>query len=115
MNIDLHTDDLSPGGSHLRVAGEIDLATAPQLAVALDAALTSNGQVVVLDLSDVEFIDTSGVRALLDGRRLATERGKELTVIAPPGSAARRLLELTELIEALGVVESRDGTRADGV
>jgi anti-sigma B factor antagonist len=108
MTIDLHSEDLPTSGSLLRVAGEVDLETAPELSAALDAALTSSERAVVLDLAEVDFIDTSGVRALLDGRRLATERGTELTVIAPPGSAARRLLELTELIEALGVVESLD-------
>jgi anti-sigma B factor antagonist len=114
MTIDLQSEDLPASRRLLRVAGEVDLATAPELAEALDTALKPHGQSVVLDLAEVDFIDTSGVRALLDGRRLATERGTELAVIAPPGSAARRLLEMTELIEALGVIESLDGEAADG-
>jgi anti-sigma B factor antagonist len=94
------------------VRGEVDLATAPDLATALEEALAAGGRTIVLDLTDVEFIDTSGVGVMLEARRLIGEENAELTVLAPPASPARRLLELTELIEALAVIDSIDETSA---
>jgi anti-anti-sigma factor len=113
MSIELHIEALSSERALVRVGGEVDLATAPELAAALEEAL-AGGRAIVLDLSDVDFIDTSGVGAMLDARRQISDRNAELMVVAPPGSPARRLLELTELTEALAVVDSDDDTPAAG-
>jgi anti-sigma B factor antagonist len=113
MSIELHIGTLGEARSLVRVAGEVDLATAPDLAAALDGALAER-RPIVIDLSDVEFIDTSGVRVLLDARRHVTEQGIELTVVAPPGSPARRILDLTDLSEALSVVDAADHIPVDG-
>lgn len=113
MSIDVHTEVLGETHSLVRVGGEVDLATAPDLAAALDEALAA-GRPIVLDLTDVAFIDTSGVRVMLDARRHVTENGMELTVVAPPDSPARRILDLTELSEALSVIDATDDIPVDG-
>jgi anti-anti-sigma factor len=60
----------------LGVAGEVDLATGPQLRDAIAASLGSDhhGELVV-DLGGVTFLDCAGVNALLAGRQLAAGRG----------------------------------------
>lgn len=113
MSIEVDIGTLASKHSLVRVAGEVDLETAPELAAALDKAVAA-GRPIVLDLSDVEFMDTSGVRVMLDTRKSITDGGLELTVIAPPDSPPRRLLELTELIDALSVIDDIGDVPVDG-
>jgi anti-sigma B factor antagonist len=77
----------------LDVAGELDLATAPSLTAALQAALASGAREIWIDLSGVTFMDSSGLHALLAVRDQLHD-GRRLVLIAPPGRV-RRLLELT--------------------
>lgn len=114
MSIELHFEALSAERALVRVGGEVDLATAPELAAALEQALAGDRRTIVLDLTDVEFIDTSGVGVMLEARRQIRDENAELTVVAPPDSPARRLLELTELIDALAVIDGIDDAPVDG-
>jgi stage II sporulation protein AA (anti-sigma F factor antagonist) len=80
----------------VRVAGEVDLDTADQLAAGLDAC---HGRVVV-DLAGVTFIDSSGLGTLVRARnRLASEGGG--LFVQDPSERVRRLFELTGLTELL--------------
>jgi anti-anti-sigma factor len=84
--------------------GEIDLSTAPELGGALEATPPASRHVVV-DLTEVSFIDSSGINVLLTGQRRLAESGAGFRVVAPPGPV-RRVFELTQLVDALGVVDS---------
>lgn len=86
----------------VRVAGELDLATSPQLASHL-SALIRDGDAISLDLARVAFIDLAGLRVLLEARRDAHARGQELH-IAVPGHACARLLELTRTTQLLRAI-----------
>jgi anti-sigma B factor antagonist len=70
--------------------GEIDIATAPDVDAALRRC-TDGHVAVVCDLSQVEFMDSSGIRMLLDAR----EREPHRFAIANPAVAAEKLLEVT--------------------
>lgn len=86
-------------GDHLvlALAGEIDLYTAPRLQSELTAALATGDVVnIVVDMSTVEFCDSTGMNVLLAAHRLATERGGSL-VLAAPRPAVRKILEVTGL------------------
>lgn len=74
------------------VTGDIDMAGGPLL----DAALShrDDTEPVVIDLEGVSFIDSSGLRSLLDGARRARARGTEV-VLRAIGPEVSRLLELT--------------------
>ncbi len=86
-------------GDHtvLALAGEIDLYTAPRLQAELTAALagTKPAQIVV-DMSAVEFCDSTGMNVLLAAHRLASEKGGDLT-LAAPRPPVRKILEVTGL------------------
>jgi anti-anti-sigma factor len=90
----------------LQVAGEIDLATAPALAQALADAETESR--LVLDLTDVEFLDSAGLHVLLAAARDRAAAGHRFGVISPLGSAPRRLIDLTGVADAVGLVEPED-------
>jgi anti-sigma B factor antagonist len=93
----MHIDERRLGGANvLELHGDLDLRSAPQLRGRLAHALQREVDVIV-DLSDVDFIDSTGLAALLNALRRMTRAGRSLTLIAPPGSAAQRLLQLTRL------------------
>jgi anti-sigma B factor antagonist len=77
--------------------GELDLATAPALEAALDRALTAAPR-VVLDLRELEFIDSSGLRALLTARRRAQDAGAEFSLVAGD-RGLERTLEIAGVLE----------------
>ncbi len=63
--------------------GELDLATAPALEAALARAFQSAGAArVVLDLRELEFIDSSGLRTLLTARKRAEDAGSQFSLVA---------------------------------
>jgi len=92
----------------LGLEGEFDLAAAPALREELDAACAGGGRGVVLDMSEVTFVDSSALRELLRGDHALQARGARLVLAAVNPSVAR-LLELTRttgLLAAAPTLES---------
>jgi anti-anti-sigma factor len=87
------------------VAGEVDMVSAPAFLQALESARGSSR--VVVDLTEVEFFDSSGVAALVRAHQTLSGLGIELRVVAPPAALARRVLEITRLGDLFPVEESR--------
>jgi anti-sigma B factor antagonist len=76
------------------VGGEIDSSNATELRLALTEHLPSSMPAMILDLSQVRYIDSAGVELLFElGRRLATRR-QALRIVIPRGAPPRRVLEL---------------------
>lgn len=71
-------------------SGEIDAQTAPALADAIAAA----GRDVRLDLSAVDFVDSSGLRVLIDAHQRLDDAGGSIRLVSP-SQAVRRLLEVS--------------------
>ena len=82
---------IDPTDAGWKLTGDIDAATAPQLAAVLEGAAGPN---VVLDVENVTFIDSSGLRVLID---LAGRIGSESIILQHPSRAVTRLLDLTGL------------------
>ncbi|MCW2915205.1 MAG: anti-anti-sigma factor [Actinomycetia bacterium] len=105
------------GRSLVAVAGDIDLATAPDLhthlCAAIDAMISNAGGVVIVDLSAVTFMDASGLTALIRAEARAWERGARLHLraLAP---CVTRLLQLTGLGQHFEVCPTRTGDRFPG-
>jgi anti-sigma B factor antagonist len=79
-------------------AGEIDLYTAPKMQADLAAIIDSAAPAarVVIDMSGVEFCDSTGMNVLLSGLRQVRERGGELE-LAAPRPAVLKILQVTGL------------------
>lgn len=91
----------------LTLRGEHDISTSPSLADALKQAFGAGSKVVV-DLSEVDFIDSTVLRALADGQPEAVEHAEhELVVVAPSGTFARKVLGLTRIDAITRVSETR--------
>jgi anti-anti-sigma factor len=83
------------------VSGEVDLASGPTVENVIHDAVAADGvDAVVVDLSSVRFLDSSGIALLLKGRRLADERRISYRVTGAQGTA-RRVLELSGVWEHL--------------
>lgn len=97
--------ELDPGRQSVlvKVQGEVDAATAPRMASALDDQLAT-GRRVVVDLSDVDFMDLHGLSVLL---RAARQDGRRFW-IARPSSCVRRLVQLVHAEGELRILP--DGT-----
>ncbi|MFF5113675.1 STAS domain-containing protein [Streptosporangium sp. NPDC000509] len=84
----------------LRLIGELDAVTVPDVAVALEKALLAFEDLrLVVDLTQVTFIASAGVGALVRIRQEVQRRGGRLIVILAPQGRARRLFELTRMVD----------------
>ena len=89
------------GTAQLTVAGEIDMATSPALGALLRAAIEADDtKRVAVDLSQLTFLDSSGIRELVLAHEQANERGIALYV-TNPHRIPRRILEITGLFTVL--------------
>jgi anti-anti-sigma factor len=88
------------GGVRVRPEGELDLASAPELAHALSQALDA-GQRVLLDLSRITFIDSSGLNAILVAVRDSGAAPGSLRVSPVLPSQVRRVFELAGVASLL--------------
>jgi anti-sigma B factor antagonist len=79
------------GAPVIHVRGELDLSTCEQVETALAQAEGANPPTLVLDLSGISFMDSTGVRTLLQADSRARRDGRRLLLIAPPEPAARVL------------------------
>jgi anti-sigma B factor antagonist len=103
------TDD---GVAIVRARGELDLATAPLLCRTISlAAAEGRRPRVLVDLAEVEFCDSAGLRALLGAAREVEARAGRLVVAAVPESMVDRLLGMAGLREFLHV-RTPDDARA---
>jgi anti-sigma B factor antagonist len=79
----------------VKLAGELDLYNAPQVREALARACADSPQRVVVDLSEVEFVDSTALGVLIEARTKLDNRGAFL--LAAPGLETRRALEISGL------------------
>jgi len=99
--LEIH-EQLSEGRHTLMLGGELDMASAPVLHAAVTRIRQkgSAGASVTLDLSDLIFVDSTGLAEIILTSQLCDRDGYELSVIPGP-RAVQRLFELTGLIDAL--------------
>ena len=106
MEFDVHRTT-ALGRPALRVRGELDIATAPRLAAAVESQLSQQPQSLVVDLTDTTFLDSSGARTLVAIARRAAVGSVSLEVVCPRANRPVRLvIDLLELRAVVPIVES---------
>jgi len=105
-HVELKVSMRSQGGrTIMSVGGEIDLYTAPRLHGELVTALAGGGpEQIVVDMSGVEFCDSTGMNVLLAAHRRAREQGGDLE-LAAPRPAIKKILQVTGLESVFTVVD----------
>lgn len=90
----------------LAVAGAIDLSTAARLEAAIDAVLTERPRAFIIDLSDVEFLGSAGLKLLIQANEQAEIPGRFGVVADHP--ATRRPIQLTDLDQLFSLYQTLD-------
>jgi len=88
------------GTTRIELAGELDIATGPDLERALETQLAQAVRDLVLDLRGVTFIDSSGLRVVLVASRSASDEGRRLIVV-PGDGQVRRVIRLAQVEDRL--------------
>jgi anti-sigma B factor antagonist len=105
-------------GEHLRVGvrnhadtavvhldGELDLASVPLLETELERAEVAGAATIVLDLRELQFVDSAGLRMIVSAHAQARERGQEFAVTRGP-EQVQRLLAITGIGEHLRIIDA---------
>jgi anti-anti-sigma factor len=89
------------GGLVLYVGGELDMATWPAMEDALTAVCSGPGQVVVVDVSLLRFMDCGGLGLLVVAHERLESEGRKGLVVSGASGVVRRMFELTRLTSLL--------------
>jgi anti-sigma B factor antagonist len=99
------------GAPGVAIHGELDIAAVPELEHALDVAILESTGAFVLDLSGVEFLDSTGLRLVLRWRGLLAREERSLAIVCPPGPV-RKLFDIAGIAEQLFLYDSRETAAA---
>jgi anti-sigma B factor antagonist len=110
LSIDLTNE--KDGTLVFKLRGSLDLATAPTVRAALSEATEKDKHDLIVDLSHLEFLDSTGLGVLIGAHRRAAERGGSLRLIVSDGPISR-LLNITGLIGVFSAYHSIDDARND--
>jgi anti-sigma B factor antagonist len=92
------------------VEGEVDIATASKLISVLNSSVAEAIKSVVVDLTHVGFMDSTGLALLINARRRLSLRRKGFAVVCPPVQL-RRVFEITDMIDTLHVCPDRESAQ----
>ena len=91
--------------THIHPAGELDIATTPALEQAIVDATTEHGAALVLDLRELTFMDSTGLRTLAQTNARAEQDGFSLAIVRGPRQI-ERVLEISGLGSLLPLVDA---------
>lgn len=115
---EVQAEELEDGIRAFTVRGELDMNTAPELEESLAGVVTSEGAQVVIDLTECDFIDSTGIALIvrswqrLDGGGGDSGGGGRL-VLSCVNTQVLRLLRITGVESSISVHSGRDGALAE--
>jgi anti-sigma B factor antagonist len=86
----------------LSVPGEVDVYSAPNLRERLQALISDDAATLIVDLSEIDFIDSTGLGVLVSGQNRAAEVGGALRLVCPQ-ERVLKLFRITGLDEVFGI------------
>jgi stage II sporulation protein AA (anti-sigma F factor antagonist) len=103
--IDLEPQLITDDSVVYRISGDLDFEAAPAAGVGIAILEMQHPQKLILDLNDVDMIDSAGLRVIVDAASRARAGGRELTIVAGRRSKIRRLLTLVGLDLRVPIVD----------
>lgn len=94
------------------LGGSLDIATSPTLRAALMEAADRNEHEIIVDLAHLEFLDSTGLGALIGAHKRAAEHGGSVRLVAQEGQILR-LLRITGLLDVFAVYPSVEAALHD--
>lgn len=101
--------DINSQTATVVVSGELDIGSASEFDAAVQRTLDTQARLVVIDLSALEFIDSTGVRALLKGYERAADDGRRCSVVNG-GPQVSRILEMTGVDRRMDILPGHPQT-----
>ena len=92
------------GQTRIALVGELDIASAPEFEQGLEKVEAGSPGVLVLDLRKVEFIDSTGLRAVIAADERARSAGRRFVIVRGT-PAVERVLSVTQLDQRLEIVD----------
>jgi anti-sigma B factor antagonist len=92
-------------GTVIALSGELDLASSPALDEAFERVLASEAKVLVLDLRQLEFMDSTGLSIIVKAHQAVEDRDPQMYVVNGPAQV-QRLLSLTGVAERVSLVDA---------
>jgi anti-sigma B factor antagonist len=89
----------------IAVSGELDLASSPALQEELDRVAASDATLLIIDLRDLDFMDSTGLSVLVRAHQRIEEQGRQLAMVKGP-QQVQRLLSLTGVADRLTLVDA---------
>jgi anti-anti-sigma factor len=96
-----------------RVSGELDIARAPGMGERIHESVPTSARALVVDFSELDFIDSSGVAMLFGLARRLGSRRQQVRVVARSGRAVARVLQIVEFDRAAQVHETLEAALED--
>jgi anti-anti-sigma factor len=87
------------------MSGELDLASSPALQEELDRIASSRSQLLIIDLRELDFMDSTGLSVLVRAHQRAEEQGRQVAMVKGP-QQVQRLLSLTGVGDKLTLVDT---------
>ena len=99
------------GAPCLALAGELDIAEVQRLEHAVEEAVAGSVGAFAIDLTELEFLDSSGIRVLLRARALLARQERSFLLVCPFGPV-RRAIELTGVSDLFTIFRTREDAAA---
>ena len=98
--------ELENGREGVRVTGEVDIYTATQFKESIEKLIEANTKDIFLDLTDLSYIDSTGIGILIELRKGSMSRDLNMTLINPQKNVVK-LLQLTGVDQIFSIVEEK--------
>ena len=89
------------------LTGEVDMSNAASVRLQIAGSVTPDDDALVVDLSDLSFIDSAGLHSLIELGTVLDERRQQLLLCLPQGSTIRRAIEIIGLPRAISIHSDR--------
>jgi anti-sigma B factor antagonist len=109
LQVESHEQD---GAMHVALRGELDLSTVGKVEEELGRVEANGPPLMVLDLSRLTFLDSSGLRCVLTAAERAREQERRFVIVRGP-DPVHRVFEITRLDERLEIVDDAPGAVPD--
>ena len=114
VNSEFSVEERNEGTAWILAArGELDLRTSPELEDRLDRVWASGAELLILDLRQIEFMDSTGLRVLLGAHQRAQETSRRFALVRG-ADQVERVLTLTGVRDLLTIVDAPEELLAAG-
>jgi anti-sigma B factor antagonist len=111
--LEVESEDRGNGLAHITLRGELDLSTVSRVQDELEQVESRGPDTLVLDLSGLSFLDSTGLRCVVTANERARGEGRRFVLVKGP-EAVQRVFAVTRLEERLEMVDDLSAVLAEG-